>query len=324
LVRIRIFLIFLLLLSATTSMAGRRWRAFVNWIDSADIAGADTSYIRWPEQDFIASLNAKLTHSSLHINYLDKSQDVKQTYSGVVSTRLSVPISLGIAYRGWGLSYSRDFSSSKVDDEFSFSTYGQTYGFEVLYRNSRSFTGTFTCDTDPSYELNFKAGDVSQKVYFANFYYVINHKRFSLPAAFLQTVVQRRSAGSWLASINYYRSISSFTDLPYDKVKSTKLSFGGGYAYNYVFGQEHCLLHASVVPLFNFFNINSVYTPEGKSSAFETLSVNGNFHLSFVYNVSRYVMGVSGVYYLSWQNMNNDLALVDLNWSSRVFIGVRF
>lgn len=38
-----------------------------------------------------------------------------------------------------------------------------------------------------------------------NLYYIFNHRKFSYPAAYAQSTVQRRSAGSWLAGIGYTR-----------------------------------------------------------------------------------------------------------------------
>lgn len=313
----------LVLLTASPLMAGPRWRSFINWVDSADIAGADTSFVRWPKQDLIASLNLKIINSSLNIRYHDDTNYGEQKYRGFATTELQTPISLSLAYRGWGLSYTRSFEDY-VDDELSFSTCGQKYGAELRYQHNSSYTGTIENDFDPQKDIEIKSGDISHELYYANLYYVFNSKRFSLPAALLQTVIQRRSAGSWLAAINFQRSILNFHRIPFDKVTSTKFSLGGGYAHNWAFANEHCLFHASFMPLINIYNHNSVYSSEGKSGASESVSVNGNIHLSFVYNVSRYVMGASNIYYLSWYNLSDNLAVVDLNWSSRVFIGVRF
>lgn len=304
-------------------MAGPRWRSFINWVDSADIAGADTSYVRWPKQDLIASLNFKMINSLLYVQFDDDLSNVVQKYRGFATSEFQTPISLSLAYRGWGLSYTRSFEKY-VDNEFSFSTCGQKYGAELRYQYTRSYTGTLESNLDSQNDIEIQPDDISQEVYYANFYYVFNSKRFSLPAALLQTVVQRRSAGSWLAAINFQRSILRFHELPFNKVTSTKLSLGGGYAYNWAFAGEHCLIHASFMPMVNIYNHNSVYSIEGKKGASESISVNGKFQLGFVYNVSRYVMGTSNVYYLSWYNLPDYMDVVGLNWSSRVFIGVRF
>lgn len=319
----RLLLIFFSLLITTQLIAGPRWRSFINWVDSADIAGADTSYVRWPKQDLIASINSKITSSTLHVHYHYPSEYGDLSYDGSATAELQTPISLSLAYRGWGVSYSRNFEKN-VDDEFSFSTCGRKYGAELRYQHSHSYSGTIEDDMGYQEDIDIQPGDITQELYYANVYYVFNSKRFSLPAALLQTVIQRRSAGSWLAAINFQRNILNFQDIPFYKVTSTKISLGGGYAYNWAFAKEKCLLHASIMPLLNVYNHNSIYSDTGKEAATESISLNGNIHLSFVYNVSRYVMGASNIYYLSWQNLSDRIAVVDLNWSSRLFIGVRF
>lgn len=319
----KLFLIILALLIASPLMAGPRWRSFINWVDSADIAGADTSYVRWPKEDLIASVNVSMIHSLLHILSEDDTFFGAEQYSGYAKSEIQVPISIRLAYRGWGLSYSRNIGNY-VDNEFSFSTCGQQYSAELRYQHDRSFTGTLENGSDTKQDIDIQSGDIRQTTYYSSFSYIFNHKRFSMPAALLQTVVQRRSAGSWLASVSLMRSIQSFHGLPFDKITSTKFSIGGGYAYNFAFANEHCLLHASFVPLVNVLNHNSVFSSEGKSAASESISFNGNMNLSFVYNVSKYVMGVTSNCFLSWQDLSDYVEVVDLNWSSRVFIGVRF
>ena len=104
-----------------------------------------------------------------------------------------------------------------------------------------------------------------------NFYWVFNNKKFSLPAALSQTVIQRRSAGSWIAELNYYRSsikpqlrnaggIYPSIMVDANKITSSQISLGGGYAYNYVFGNEHCLLHTSFMPMISVWHRNRIYS----------------------------------------------------------------
>ncbi len=98
-------------------------------------------------------------------------------------------------------------------------------------------------------------------------YYVANHKRFSYPAAFSQSTVQRRSCGSTLYGIGYTRhsidldfnrlqevvnenlpEAKSYPDvvkldsgLMFNKVRYTNISVSGGYAYNWVFAHNWLL-----------------------------------------------------------------------------------
>ena len=56
-------------------------------------------------------------------------------------------------------------------------------------------------DTRPMRGVDYDGIDVSIKGF--NLYYIFNHKRFSYPAAFSQSTIQRRSCGSALCGIGY-------------------------------------------------------------------------------------------------------------------------
>ena len=75
-------------------------------------------------------------------------------------------------------------------------------------------------------------------------YYLFNGKRFSYAAAYDQSVVQKRSAGSLMAGAMYYHSTVAYDEgrdaefIMYmndiGRMKQYQLSLGGGYAYNLV------------------------------------------------------------------------------------------
>lgn len=97
-----------------------------------------------------------------------------------------------------------------------------------------------------------------------NVYYIANHKKFSYPAAFSQSTVQRRSCGSALYGIGYTRHRIDLdfdrlqetvnenlpeaatnpdvakldSGLMFNKVRYTNFSMSGGYAYNWVFSRN--------------------------------------------------------------------------------------
>lgn len=315
--------ILLILLTNFEMVAETRLHKILNWIDSADVAGADTSYVRWPQQGFIASLNSNFVKSRLFIDFNKPAEGKELEYDGNISSRLTTLFSVGLSYRGWGLSYSRDFSEHK-DEEFSFSTYGQTYGAEFHVRNSSSFTGTLTNVENPDHSIEVHPDEIRQHLITGNVYYVFNHTQFSLPAALSQTVIQRRSAGSWLALLSFYRSVLNFQDSNFSKLSTTQLSVGGGYAYNLVFNRERCLLHTSLMPSMMVYYHNRIFTPTEKMAISQNVSVDGVVHISFVYTPTRYLFGCSSFYNVAWSNLTQDLSMVDLNWSARVFIGVRF
>lgn len=330
----RFLLIFVLaLLSATQLCASIRWDAVRNWFDSADFSGSDTLYVVLPKQKFMAYVNTGLSNSLLNFKFVNNTLNPPVELSGNLRSKITQSVAVGLWYRGWGLSYSRDLSKHR-DTEFMYTFYGKRYGVEFRVHNSRNHSGEFNDESD-AIEVNVEPGQISQQLYLGNFYWVFNNKKFSLPAALSQTVIQRRSAGSWIAEINYYRSSikPQFSDaggvypaimVNANKISSSQLSLGGGYAYNYVFGSEHCLLHASVMPMISVWHRNRVYSSIDTSPLSQNFSVNGNAHLGLIYNHSRYVSGMSFIYNLEWVDLKSDLSILDSNWAGRVFIGVRF
>ena len=97
-----------------------------------------------------------------------------------------------------------------------------------------------------------------------NVYYIFNHRRFSYPAAFSQSTIQRRSAGSPLLGIGYTQHsldvnwgelnkvisnrLGSLvpanpidSTLMFSEVKYIDVSISGGYAYNWVFARNWVL-----------------------------------------------------------------------------------
>lgn len=349
----RLLALAMLLCLPTSMQAGRRLRAIKNWVDSADVKGYDTTYARLPKQGFILYGNSYLTGSHLSLEYNSTSGNMQGNFAGHFDTRLATLFSVGIAYRGWGLSYSKDISKYG-DSEWNFSTYGSAYGAEFRIHNSNSMSGTW--DNGSQKETGIDVGH--QRIMLANIYYVGNHKRFSLPAAMSHTIIQRRSCGSWLALLSYYRTrtladkeglgtVLGYTKQRGDQTEKhilhdlvdSKINVGGGYAYNYVFGHEHYLIHSSLMPSVSLWQSTKendeveLYNPDGEldrsyqvgDDLSQELVFNASFHLGFVYNQGRFLSGVSS--YVNYNNLrtkSSELKLYAFDWYSRIFIGFRF
>lgn len=319
----RVIVVLVVWMAAVASaMGGPRWRAFKNWIDSADVKGCDTSYVSLPKEGFAVYLNNTVAGSTAVVDYHFHTGNVgpNGTYSGVLRSRLTYMLALRFSYRGWGLSYSKDFSHNG-DSEFSFTTYGQRYGFELRLYDTHTLSGTLTNrEVIPNAIYKTSQGDIHQKLLLINLYYVFSRQRFSLPAAMSQTVIQRRSAGSWLALLNYYH-----TDMDkafeYSHVIFRQYSLGGGYAYNYVFAHEHCLLHGALMPMAMVWNHGS---SDNNSNLSQEMSVNLTSHVGFVYNFDRYMAGFSFYYNMEWINLKQQYRYIDNSFSSTFYLGVRF
>ena len=334
------------------------WRSLKNWVDSADIADCDTTYLHLPRQGFIGHANVYFTGTLAHINY-DQEHTNQGTLnvSGNLRTRMATLLSAGVSYRGWGLSLSKDFSRHG-DTEMAFSSYGQAYGLELRLHNSYSMSGTLDVSEAGSESLwDIDVDDFHQRTFLGNFYYCFNHKRFSLPAAMSHTIIQKRSSGSWLAILNYRHATSYIDDerqsfiiaeevldeglmgtARYRKLSQTQVSVGGGYAYNWIFGEGHCLLHLSAMPMLSVWHRNrSYYDIEISSVSMQEpqvfryadaigqkLAINGTVHAGLVYNFSRYVTGVTAFANLDSFPDKENFSLYTFDWSSRFFFGVRF
>lgn len=153
--------------------------------------------------------------------------------------------------------------------EFNLSLYSSMLGADLVYIKN---TGDFKISRIDGFgDVNIgKPTFNAFNTYTAcvNAYYVFNHTRFSYPAAFAQSTVQRRSCGSWILGLRFDKQKITFdhTKLPgellhpvstngiplVDNLKFNKINYrnytiSGGYAYNWVFARN-CLLSASLVP----------------------------------------------------------------------------
>ncbi|MBR5070130.1 MAG: DUF4421 family protein [Bacteroidales bacterium] len=352
----------LVVLVLLTAMVGQVkaegfWQALKNWVDSADIKGCDTTYLRLPKEGFVGYGNVYLTGSKA---YLDYSQIFSQygtvNVSGTLSTRVASLLSLGVSYRGWGLSYSKDFSKNG-DTEWSFCSYGQGYGLETRIHNSYSLSGVLDVEGASimdEYDIEMK--NCHQRLLLGNLYYVFGRKRFSLPAAMSHTIIQKRSSGSWLAILNYRHSATTLAGehqhyfigddildvsdvgMASYRLSQTQVSLGGGYAYNFIFNDAHCLLHFSAMPMLSAWHRNRRYfderTWDSTAQCYQDerhavaisqkLAINGTIHASFVYNFSRYVTGVMVFANIDSFPEKDRFSIYTFDWSSRFFFGVRF
>jgi hypothetical protein len=176
-----------------------------------------------------------------------------------------------------------------------------------------------------------ESGDLTLKVVNFAGYYAFNHRHFSYPAAFNQSYIQRRSAGSWLAGISYQGGIIETRDelkarnpnAPTVSIDVGHVGIGGGYAYNWVLGQKW-LIHFSLLPTFVVYNRNKM-TVNGERKEAQHMRFNMIFNerAAIVYNFSpRYFAGATLV--MNNSVFDDDVVVINQNkWRARAFIGLR-
>jgi hypothetical protein len=162
-------------------------------------------------------------------------------------------------------------------------------------------------------------------------YYTFNHRRLSYPAAFTQSYIQRRSAGSWLAGFSYQGGSIKTTDelkqrnpnAPVTRIYLGHFGIGGGYGYNWVLGNRW-LLHFSMLPTFVVYNRNNMtVNDERKHAQYMRFNMIFNERAAIVYNFSpRYFIGATLV--MNNSIFDDEMVVINQNkWRARASFGVR-
>ena len=174
-------------------------------------------------------------------------------------------------YRGTGVSYS--FSLTKnAGRYFSISTTGAKYGFNFRLRRFQTDEASFTAadyfaDGTLDGEVMKTEGEMPSPVWirsvYINGYYVFNGRRYSQAAAYNQSVIQRRSAGSFLAGATWYQSsfdysndanaFFAFIGHGVHRMKVHQANIGLGYGYNFV-PFKGLVINAMVMPTISVYN----------------------------------------------------------------------
>ena len=254
------------------------------------------------------------------------------------------------AYFGWKwifIGYSIDmknlFSKNKVSDqrtEFALSLYSSIVGCDLYYRKSgNAFKLRNMSDFFPegySGKIDKNINGFSVDIAGLNAYWILNHKRFSYPAAYSQSTNQKRNAGSIIVGFSFstHKINFDYEKLPIDvqtqlddglkfrKLTYSDYSLSAGYTYNWVFARN-CLACLSLTPAIAYKASDvDAETHEGKTWY-------GNFNLDFliragvVYNNGKYFVGTSFV----GKNYNyhrNNFSLDNGFGTLQIYVGFNF
>lgn len=243
----------------------------------------------------------------------------------------SVKVGPYVGWRWFFLGYTLDlrhvFGGGSAKKEIDLSLYAAQVGIDLFYRvtgnNYHVLSVDFGDDVNnrAMRRVDFDGFDASIRGF--NCYYVFNHKRFSYPAAFSQSTVQRRSAGSALLGFGYMRQKihvdwdafrrlaasrlgSDVVDTRIDssllsaRVRYTDVSLSGGYAYNWVFARNW-LLAASLSVGLSYKRAESDVTHSHSFSLRDFnnahLNVDGIGRFGLVYNNMKWYAGASAVFH---------------------------
>jgi hypothetical protein len=212
----------------------------------------DTLYIGRPDARWTIKLRTNLSGAQLKFNgsknQIPFNGDLRADYRGTLS--------VAVAYRGIAVGLAVNpakLAGKSKDNEFNLNSYSNKFGFDVVLLSSKTYHGSVETNGVSS---DISKGQLKQKAVNLNFYYAFNGRRFSFPAAFSQSYVQKRSAGSFMLGMSMDGQYTNAYDVMTNsgvgnaKMRIYALGIGAGYGYNLVVGR-HWLFHLSTLPTFD-------------------------------------------------------------------------
>lgn len=287
----------------------------------------DTNYVVRPVGKLTLKVRMNQTGNDFHAK-----GTVNDIYSKAdLSTNHKTTFSVAAIYRGIGVGMAINPAKWKgiyKDYEFNLNYYSNRLSLDFSYQRSESLAGDIYRDDNLQ---QMQSGDITMKVANLAGYYTFNHRRFSFPAAFTQSFIQQRSAGSWLAGISYQGgSLKTSSGLkernpnaPEVSIEIGHIGIGGGYGYNWVLGKKW-LLHFSMLPTFVVYNRNKfTVNDERKHAKRMRFNMLFNERVAIVHNFSsRYFAGATLV--MNNSVFDDNMVVVNQNkWRARAFFGMR-
>ena len=280
----------------------------------------DTAYIMRPRTKWTVKARFNLSGATIESEGIENGQHFKSEMTADYKSTLS----MGISYLG--ISLNTALNPAKLlgkynDYELNINSYGNRFGWDFIFQNAHNFTGWH--DHEGMERIELPADMLSVKTLNLNAYYAFNGRRFSYPAAFSQSYIQRRSAGSFLLAASGMGQQAKLDWNQKMELKMTNIGMGAGYGYNYVPAQGW-LLHISGLPTFIVYSKTSM--------TFGDYRVPLHYHFPEVIITGRGAVvrqrgnkfyGLSMVY--NFTNIGNEesLALHNQKWRIRAFFGLR-
>ena len=280
----------------------------------------DTAYVMRPSTKWTVTARMNVSGTKIETEGIDNGLHFKSEMEANRKTTLSV----GISYLGFSLNMALNpakLMGKYRDYELNINSYGKRFGWDFIYQDAKNFTGWH--DHEGMKRIELPADMLSVKTLNINAYYTFNSRRFSYPAAFSQSYIQRRSAGSFLLAAS---GMSQHATLDWEQkteLKMTNIGIGAGYGYNYV-PSKGWLLHISALPTFLVYSHTSMTfgdTHVPLHYHFPEVIITGRGAL--VRQASNTFYGLSMVYNFTNIGNENSLALHNQKWRIRTFFGLR-
>ena len=290
----------------------------------------DTAYIGRPDARWTIKYRGNLSGADMRTTSVT---DGVQNRSRVTADCRGT-LSMAVAYRGLGLGVAVNpakFAGKCKDFEYNLNSYSNRYGFDVVFLSSKTYHGYKAADAE---RIDIHKGQISQNALNLNFYYAFNFRQFSFPAAFSQSYIQKRSAGSWMIGASFDGSKTELSDMT---ICLNEFAVGAGYAYNLV-AFSHWLFHLSALPTVTVYSHDYTKTKTtaddgNDQTATSTMRHDMKYHFpsaiitgraAAVYSWRNKFAGATAVYNYSVAGDEDHLQVRRNKWRVRMFFGFRF
>ena len=335
------------------------------FIDTMSVKGVDRNYIDKTERPWQFIVKSNVNQSSLKMEVQDDFGGLYYSIAPNMKTEPSSYIGLWAGYRGYGVGYSINTGGDK-GSYFTIGATGGSYGVNVRFHRFENDAPQFSIKWE--YE-GYKEEDKTKvelewpmhvNTLIADAYYLFNGKKFSYAAAYDQSVIQKRSAGSLMAGAMYFYSHTNYAhnrnaDIielmkKIGRIKTWQASVGVGYAYNWV-PVNGLLVNVMAMPMFTFVNNIKVYgystniaeidIPEDEDLEYSdeyydqmritfiksetrhgNMNLNFDARLSLTYNFGRYFINAYGQFN-NFRYHHNDSHGSLNDWFVNAALGVR-
>lgn len=186
-------------LKAEAYRAKREIDKILDMRDSRARSRVDTSYIeRTPQR-----LRFRLTLNASGSDIRTRGVNADGNFNTEMKAQNKYTVSLSAAYRGLSLSVAMNpahLAGEKKDYELNMNAYGNKLGADVIFHSAKTFEGNVHTQRG---DISIPAGLISQNMLTLNAYYAFNGRRFSYPAVFSQSWMQKRSCGSLMLGASF-------------------------------------------------------------------------------------------------------------------------
>lgn len=323
-------------------------KAVMVFIDEFD--NIDTTYIEPQRYNFTAMLQNTNTYEVYKINSVT-GQSI--TFAPEPSIRVGPYFGWRWAFLGYTvdvrhIEFSTDHSTKH---EYDMSLYTSMLGVDFYFRKTGDHYKIRNVNLGNSYDVSKLIGldfaGVTSIIKGLNVYYVFNHRKFSYPAAFAQSTVQRRSAGTPIAGIGYTRHELNIdwellddiisdrmveiqespvdSTLKFNTIKYTDISLSGGYAYNWVFA-KNWLLAGSLSLALGYKRSSGDLRHQGfnlSNFSFNNLNIDGIGRFGLVYNDTKWFAGMSAILH-AYNYRKSRFSTNNFFGSVNIYFGVNF